>query len=262
MKIKVAHEAPISILHDIAAITDYDYCLVHLLEKYPTYKKYFKTVNDREILLDNSIFELGVAFDTKKFVEAIEEIKPNFYIVPDVLENSLETMNSFTKFIKEYKNLPGLKIGAIQGGSYQDIRDCYSYMSDVADYIAISFDFTYYEWVGLGRTQLDRWCDGRQRLIENLISDGIWNWKKPHHLLGNSLMREMSWYTNNDIYNIRSVDTSNPVMAGLKGMRYNGNLGLQIKPEGKLADHIERVVTPDELRLINYNVYAFMEGLY
>ena len=68
-KILVSHESPISILDHSVVYNDYDYALVHLFEKYPQYYDFFKKslTRNREVLLDNSIFELGTAFDSDKF---------------------------------------------------------------------------------------------------------------------------------------------------------------------------------------------------
>jgi hypothetical protein len=66
MLVKVSHESPISILQTSTLYNDFDYALVHLFETHPKYYQYFKTareVYNREVLLDNSIFELGHAFD-------------------------------------------------------------------------------------------------------------------------------------------------------------------------------------------------------
>ena len=71
-------------------------------------------------------------------------------------------------------------------------------MSDNADYIAISFDFSYYQTTGAGNTKFERYVDGRQQLIKNLIDRGIWNWNKPHHLLGTSLPQEFKYYVQNN----------------------------------------------------------------
>ena len=155
-KILVSHESPISILNESKAYNDYDYALVHLFETYPKYLEFFKEslLTGRQVLLDNSIFELGAAFDSKKFADYINILKPSFYIVPDVLEDGYNTVKGFDKFTNEYKGLPGLKIGAVQGKTYDELIDCYKYMSDYADYIAISFDFSYYLVSGVGKTKL------------------------------------------------------------------------------------------------------------
>ena len=41
-KIKIAHEAPIDIFEEVQRKTDYDYCLVHLLEENPRYRDAFE----------------------------------------------------------------------------------------------------------------------------------------------------------------------------------------------------------------------------
>ena len=90
--------------------------------------------------------------------------------------------------------------------------------------------------------------------------DGIWNEFKPHHLLGCSLAKEFSLYDNDRT--IRSVDTSNPVVAGIKELRYNGNLGLEDKPSIKLADLIDHEVTDSQMEDIQYNVNEFKGIIY
>ena len=69
--IKIAHESPISIFPQVQSWTDYDYALVHLFEESPEYLELFKKAlaGGREVILDNSIFELGSAFDMEKFAD-------------------------------------------------------------------------------------------------------------------------------------------------------------------------------------------------
>ena len=255
----ISHESPISILEKSQLYNSYDYALVHLFETHPEYYDYFKNSIKlgREVLLDNSIFELGESFDSDKFAKYVKELKPTYYIVPDVLEDGYKTIESFNKFVSKYPDLNGLKIGAVQGKTYDEIVDCYNYMSENADYIAISFDYSYYIVTGRGRTKLERWCDGRRRLIQQLKDDGIWNKYKPHHLLGCSLAKEFKYYRGDN--SIRSVDTSNPIVAGIKELRYNGNLGLNEKPSIKLADLIDHEVTDTEMENIYYNIEKFKE---
>ena len=130
-------------------------------------------------------------------------------------------------------------------------------MSDKADYIAISFDFSYYQITGNGDTKLERFTYGRQHLIDRLVEEGIWNFRKPHHLLGASLAREFAHYPGK--YNIRSIDTSNPVVAGLLGYRYNGDLGLTHKPSQLLADLITAQPNEDQVEDIMYNTKMFKQ---
>jgi hypothetical protein len=270
MLIKVSHECPISILDRSHEFSDFDYCLVHLLDRYPMYHEYYKNarkIYNREVLLDNSIFELGHAFDSDKFEKAALDLEPNMFIVPDVLENCDETIISYANWlttgrIKNIKDSFLTKaIGAVQGKTWDELVRCYRFMSDNTDMIAISFDFSYYLTTGRGKTDLEKFCSGRQRFIHQLIDEGIWNWDKPHHLLGCSLAKEFRYYINNNIYNIVSCDTSNPIVAALHGLEYDADYGLQTKPKTKLADLIDHKVTDDEMAIIDYNTKMFKKIL-
>lgn len=262
MKLLVSHESPLQLLEESLNYNDYQYALVHLMNQDETYRDWFLNVNKRfgsEVLLDNSIFELGESFDPKKYAHWVRELNPNYYIVPDVLEDATATMLKWQEWEKNFdtKGSKSLMIGVVQGKTYQELVDCYTFMSHVADYIAISFDYSYYQYTGLGNTKLEKWCTGRQRFIQDLIDEGIWNWSKPHHLLGASLAREFRHYIDKNIYNIRSCDTSNPVVAAIHGLRYNGDQGLQEKPKTMLCDLINADVDEDILELTKYNTKMF-----
>ena len=261
---KVSHEIPISLLNESRNFNDFDYCLVHLLSQHKEYYNFYKgarSTYNREILLDNSIFELGKAFESKNFYEAVLDIQPNMFIVPDVLEDMHSTVQSFKDFEfyrKEIKNNFQTKaIGAVQGKNWQELRECYKFMADNADMIAISFDFSYYQITGQGWHHLDRWCSGRQHFIEDLINNGVWRWDKPHHLLGCSLAKEFRFYVDRNIYNIVSCDTSNPIVAAIHGLKYDADYGLDTKPTTKLADLINHTFTEDQLELVRYNTTMF-----
>lgn len=264
MLMKVSHESPISILNLSKEYNDFDYCLVHLLDQYPEYKAYYtaaRNTYNREVLLDNSIFELGKAFDSREFWLKAKEVKPNMYIVPDVLEDAQGTIQSYKDFnlyaqdIKE--NFLTKAIGAVQGKTWQELKECYKFMSDNADMIAISFDFSYYQITGEGKSNLEKWCSGRQRFIQDLINTGLWNWSKPHHLLGCSLAKEFRFYVDRSINNIVSCDTSNPIVAAIHGLKYDADYGLDTKPSTKLADLITHDFTIDQLELVKYNTTMF-----
>ena len=266
MKIEVSHESPISILNESTDYNDYGYALVHLFETHPKYYKFFKDLreeSDIPVLLDNSIFELGKSFDSEKYVGWIGELDPNWYIVPDVLEDAAETIHQWKRFSAEYNDVTdALRIGVVQGKTWNDLLKCYQYMSNEADYIAISFDYSYYHSTGVDDTwadrKLSRYCTGRQRFISQLIDEGYWNWNKPHHLLGCSLAKEFRYYVDQNIYNIKICDTSNPVVAAIKGLAYNDDMGLYTKPKTKLADLIDFDDFDDnKLRLLEYNTTMF-----
>ena len=90
MKIKVSHETPMCLLEDSLKFNDYDYCLPHLLDEEPKYLEFFRKAkaNGRYIIMDNSLHELGEAYNHERLIHWINEIKPNEFIVPDVWEHA------------------------------------------------------------------------------------------------------------------------------------------------------------------------------
>ena len=261
----VSHESPISMLPLSIGYNDYDYALVHLFEQYPEYYQFFKNSlqSGREVLLDNSIFELGVAFDSNKFYDYIVDLKPSYYVVPDVLEDTIGTVESFIRWDKEHDHKPIShipRIGVVQGKTFTELADCYEFMSKHADYIAISFDYSYYQITGFGSNKLEKQRNGRIKLLEDLVKYGIWNKNKPHHLLGCSLPNEFGHYMSNYVFNnIRSIDTSNPVVAGIHNIRYMKGVGLIDKLSIKLCDLIDYKVTETNKKNILFNTSEFKQ---
>ena len=73
------------------------------------------------------------------------------------------------------------------------------------------------------------------------------------HLLGCALPQEFGYYT--DFPFIESIDTSNPIIHGLQGVKYS-SLGLLTKSSTKI-DQIEEVITTERLYDINHNLIQF-----
>ncbi len=263
--IKIAHESPVPYFDQVQQQTDYDYALVHLFEENEEYYSKFKFAvqKGREVLLDNSIFELGEAFDKDKYAVWIEKLQPSWYIIPDVLEGAEETV----KNVKEWQHLAGFNtIGVVQGKAYDEICWCYQEIAPLVDKIAISFDYSFfndlvmdmaYDDVSRGwlPTKYHIWAKGRQILLDMMIEDNIIIHSKPHHLLGCGLPQEFKHYTRYGF--IDSLDTSNPVVAGYKGIRYNGLAGLEDKPSVKLFTLIDEVFTEKQKRDVDYNIRMF-----
>jgi hypothetical protein len=257
---KIAHEAPLSIFDKVQQLTDYDYALVHLFEENEEYYNTFvKAKKDgREVLLDNSIFELGTAFESDTYADWIVKLKPDWYIVPDVLDNANATIDSFDSFMLTYPDLPGKVIGVAQGSTYDELVACYRYMAydSRVDKVAMSFNHPFFQTMipPLGNKYY-RMMRGRQKVIADMLRDDIINQGKPHHLLGCGLPQEFTEYQNHKW--IDSMDTSNPVIHGMKGIRYN-DYGLNDKESVKLFTLIDEDVVAcwDD---IEYNIHMFRE---
>ena len=122
--------------------------------------------------------------------------------------------------------------------------------------IAISFDYSYYNVSVPHSNKYVSWMLGRVKLLGDLLKDGIINKKKPHHLLGCGLPQEFSFYKHSDYDWIYSLDTSNPVVHGIKGVTYRTE-GLWSKESQKLYELINFDIDPKQLDIIKNNIQKF-----
>lgn len=265
--IKCYHEAPKSIFKQVQSLTDGDYALVNLFEEDQEYYELFEEAVEqgRDVILDNGVFELGEAFDSGVFASWVEKLKPTWYIVPDVLENGEATIDRFYQFVKQYgSHLPGKIIGVAQGKDYKDFVKCYKAIEPYCDMVGISFDCSWYRKGIKNTNPWEQLAGGRLKTLIAMDDAGIINKNKPHHLLGVALPQEMSSYNlfqSNGFFSwIRSVDTSNPVVHGLKGIRYTAD-GLTTKETQKLYTMINTKPTDEQINDIIYNIKEFRRYL-
>jgi hypothetical protein len=120
------------------------------------------------------------------------------------------------------------------------------------DMIAISFDYSYYTNTISHPNKYVSWMLGRVKLLGDLLRDGVINEEKKHHLLGCGLPQEFSFYS--DYKWIYSLDTSNPVVHGIKGVEYRAD-GLWSKESQKLFELINYV--PEDTNMILQNIHKF-----
>lgn len=256
---KIAHEAPLSIFDEVSSLTDYDYALVHLFEESDEYFNKFKEkiAQGREVILDNSIFEKGEAFEASSYCKWIQKLSPTWYIIPDALEDKNKTLSNLEEWFEQYDHLvQGKSIGVVQGKTYEEIVECYNKIVNRVDKVAISFDYSLFvEWFPEEATKYHSYMKGRQKLINKMLEDNIIDQDKPHHLLGCGLPQEfkaykgMSW--------LDSVDTSNPVVHGILDIKYTDS-GLEDKSSIKLFTLIDDEVRC-HLKDIEYNIAKFRE---
>jgi len=253
-RIKVSHEVPTCMLGESLEFNDYDYALVHLFEENSVYYQFYKDVveSGRDVILDNSIFELGEAFEASKFAYWIMKLKPSHYVVPDVLGKGMETCQQLDDWFRYYAHVPGKAIGVVQGSTYEELTACYRAMDRACDQIAICFHYPYYEQTDKGR------MEGRQNLIDRWLKEGIINEEKEHHLLGCSLPQEFKHYK--DYKWVYSLDTSNPIVHGIKNITYEGG-ALDYKESIKLVDLLSHIPTKSQRAAIDFNVSSFKKNL-
>ena len=244
---KIFHEAPICLFNEVQKYTDGDYCLVHLYVTNKEYRNKFLEAKKkgREIILDNSVFELGEAFDKDIYIDVIKELKPDYYVIPDVLgesDKTIENVKNFPKFTFSKS------IGVVQGNTIMLSKHCYESIVDDVDVVAFTMAYPF-----MNKDPLVRMHE-RINFISKLYRWGTINEEKVHHLLGVNLPQEVMYMK--DFSFIKSVDTSNPVVTGILGIRYQ-YYGLVSKPTLKVADIIEKKCTLEQYQNVLYNIEEF-----
>ena len=263
---KISHELPLSLMQYAYEWNDYDYCLPHLLDKSAQYKLFFtKAKKDgRFIIMDNGLFE-GVNHTTEDLLEKIELLHPNIFIVPDAWNDSISTLRNAKHWMINYKNnLPeGVNLMAVcQGNSIGELITTYQTLLDLG-YKHIAFNHSSIAYQDMFKDKesslpedkriLNYQMFGRMEFIRRLVEKDTIDRNCYHHLLGCSLPQEFMAY--GDWKFIKSVDTSNPILVGAEGNRYQEN-GLTYKPKDKLEHYFEKNLDI-QLEDIKFNVQKF-----
>ena len=234
---KISHEVPKCLLTASPEFNDYDYCLPHLMDKDKEYKKYFldAKAKGRYIIMDNSLHELGEAYNHKRLLYWINELEPDEFIVPDVWENKTQTLVNAKHWLQfQYPEKTTL-VAVVQAKSYGEAYECYHLLKELGyKKIAFSYGASYYNEVSHHPNKDLGKALGRVIVISMLYKAGVIAHTDRVHLLGCAVPQEFGWYK--DMSFIESIDTSNPIMAALEGIMYN-DYGLYQKPKANMNDH-------------------------
>ena len=272
---QIAHEAPLSLMPFIRQVTDYDYALVHLFEDKELggpYKNFFveSMKMGRKVILDNSIFELGEAFDVGKFFWHVQDLLPTEYIIPDVFQDSKGTLKNVEDWFQLVNEMnPAIltrckAIGVVQGKTEEECIECYKALASNPNIykIAIPFDFEWYQEQSRLSLKEVAYMVGRRHFVMKLSTIDKLLPIKPLHLLGCALPQEFTYYKNvvPGLLYIESIDTSNPVLHGMEGYRYTDEW-LNFKSSTKMATIMEEGATLQQVADVFYNIGKFRESI-
>jgi len=259
MKIKISHEVPICLLDDSLDFNDYQYCLPHLLDQDEDYRKFFYEAKKDGvyIIMDNSLHELGVAYDESRLLHWINELKPNEFIVPDVWQNTNASIVNARKWAQIDLPKEVTKVAVVQAENLAGASICYQTYKDLGyKKIAFSYGADYYLDHSSHLNKNIAKALGRVEVVSKLYKLNIINSKDRVHLLGCQVPQEFSWYK--DMPFIETLDTSNPIMATLDGIQYGRN-GLTEKPKSNMNDNF--YTTDIDYNLLDWNLRMFRKLL-
>lgn len=256
---KISHELPLSLLEHSLDWNDYEYCLPHLIDKFPAYRQFFldSSERDRFIIMDNGLFE-GVVHTTQDLLEKIDLIQPNIFIVPDEWNDRDMTAKN-AKHWTQYKLPFKTKLMVVlQGKTVNDIHTLYQQCVDLGyTHFAFNHSSVVYQELGGSDIPLANQSVGRVLLIQYLLQQNIIKDHHYIHLLGASTPQEFTYYRDAQPNLVNSVDTSNPIIVGALGKRYT-DIGLLEKPSNKIEEFMEANLE-DRLEDIKFNVSKFKE---
>lgn len=120
---KIAQIVPVLHLEQIEK-NHYHMCLAHLVgdERYAGFYKRM-SFEGKFVLMDNGAAE-GAQLPVEELLAMYEKINPTEIVLPDTLNNSLDTLRKTLNFIHEYGDLPYRFMGVPQGKDFAEWCMC------------------------------------------------------------------------------------------------------------------------------------------
>lgn len=282
--IKICSELPIPVLlRDNLRLNEYDFVLFHLYDSCPEYKQYYlnirKTHPERLMIFDNSAYEYfvkGEELNVPKFIEAIIELRPDIYIVPDKLMDMSTTLilkdvffNTWTNMLhggeimddEWFWNIVSRPMVVVQGNTNKEMTHCLveyynsNYSVDTPEtYIAVPFHNSFFaDMFDTGDKDLDYAMGRRRWFTENV---GLFRMFKYVHLLGSHKPSEKCWYHEGIV---KTFDTAYPIKCAYAGYE----LGKEPKkPDILIDDILDKEPDTETMVLIDENMRIFRDPLY
>lgn len=262
-KVKISHEVPFCLLEKSREFNDYDYMLPHLMDENEEYRNFFYESKKmgRYIVMDNSLHELGEAYNTERLLHWINEIKPDEFIVPDVWENYAESIRNARSWAGVFAGIMfpknTTKVAVVQAKNIYEAGLCVQTYRDLGyKKIAFSYGAEYYhEMCPHPNKDLGK-AIGRYMVISQFMNNKTLLPGDRVHLLGTASPIEFGMYKN--IPCIESIDTSNPIMAAIGEMPYT-KMGLHMKPIANMNKYQDISIDFVNEDLVEFNVEMFRQ---
>jgi predicted aspartyl protease len=146
-KIKISHEVPFCLLTKSREFNDYDYCLPHLMDENEEYRVFFLNSKNvaRYIIMDNSLHELGEAYNSDRLMYWVNKLEPDEFIVPDVWEDYAASVRNAKQWATVKMPANTTKVAVVQAKSFHEALLCVQAYKDLGyKKIAFSYGASYY----------------------------------------------------------------------------------------------------------------------
>ena len=293
--IKTNSELPITLLNRYnEKLNDFDLVLFHLYISEPEYRSYFDSLRERHpertMILDNSAYEFfvkGEELDLDLYEQAIIDLNPDYYILPDTLMDKDKTIEGVLKFEKthrrkieryfeEIEESAPEPVAVIQGDSVDEFNECLVFLLNMGyKNIALPFHNSFfkeeinecdgdiaYEFAVSGYnicTEDVRYAMGRCMWVKNWGLNILSPEGKPLynmlHFLGSHCPAEKRYLKTLFSKNSKvSMDTGYPVKLAIKGEVLGEE---KAKPKIIIDDFMYDEFDTHTVRLIEDNINTF-----
>lgn len=107
----------------------YHMCLAHLVGQNLKYGEFYRCMseNGKFVLMDNGAAE-GAQLPVEELLKMYEAIEPTEIVLPDTLNDCVDTLRKTLAFVHEYKELPYRFMGVPQGKDFDEWCACVEVM--------------------------------------------------------------------------------------------------------------------------------------
>lgn len=253
---QISHELTPQLFKYFDKYNEYDFILPRFWEKSKEYKNFYQKSNKFKIL-DNGLFE-GDNYTFTKLIDIINEVKPNIFVIPDAWNDNKITLRNAKYWFNTIKPQLFYDVDlmvVLQGNNFLEFKELYKQCEDLG-IRHFSFNFSSNAYINLFShpNKLINQMFGRIYFITEFYNQKIIQENHYIHLLGGSVPQEFLYYPKEWKF-IKSLDTSNPIINGALGVKYN-DWGLLDKPKEKLEEFFEKDLS-SKIEIINYNINKF-----
>lgn len=273
---KINSELPLCMLDLNNDLNEYDFVLFHLFESNIKYKEYYLNQRikypERLMIFDNSAYEYfvrGEQLNLKNYSEAICELKPDIYILPDVLMDKKKTAELVSEFMSYYcdeicskTNSLSQPMAVIQGDSEEEFVEMMEFYKSInIKNIAVPFHNSFFKKMGNQFPEKHIFYSTYSKITEDILYalgrikfmkdyGQILNKRFEHvHILGSHCPLEKVYYKN-----FNTMDTGYPVKCGIKGIMLGNE---QEKPDVIIDEFLENEFEQNIKDCIIHNVTIF-----
>lgn len=226
-------------------LNQFDLVLFHLFNSNPDYKEYFINLRKkhtqntpRRMIMDNSAWEFMIRGKTHElglFRDAVRELIPDYFIIPDVLGNMDKTMDYVLSEMHHWDQgdygTHSYPIAVIQGNSIEEFWNCIQdYLRLGIKCVALPYDIEFFRSYAHAGTLTEKvfrlvyntpiltpdmeYALGRLEII-TLLKSELQKFEYIH-VLGSHCALDKLFLEHIPGLQIRSMDTSYPVKIALK----------------------------------------------